>query len=310
MTQTTRQVRTGQWGADHVRRIIETGWGGIFQSIEGARDIGLDATVLDMHRGRATQYRFDLQIKTSARFSQSKPEFVVPVSEKHRRWWASLEFPVFLVCVDAPPRKPTQVYWRLITSADAHARTIMVSRQNVFGPSSRVDILSAYRRVRPSPLSAATGRLLACPLNAPMRAVAKTWYRQNMLQRPVDNVGFGPVHFTWNGWRHITRRRRSRSRILSSLLLLPSVRPVLSMPMAPTGTRPLQSAVRGRFICDSRLVIFTRPVTFVNRADAMVRIIVKQIDTRPVDWASRPPDSGECSRTYAFHSVEEAVRRR
>jgi uncharacterized protein DUF4365 len=305
MTRTTQQGRTGQWGFDYVKSIVETGWGCILQEFQGARDVGMDATVLDAHNGRTTPHRFDLQVRTSEHYAPHPDGFTVTISREHRALWSQLNIPMFLVCVDARPGTETKAFWRRITSEDALGGSIFVPRRNVFGPVSRGQILAEIRRSLPKELPAVRGMVLGCPLHVGLRAVAKQWYRSYLIALPVDNGYFGPIHFTWQGWRHITRHRRSRARIHASLLILPSVRAVLRDPMLPAGIRPLDPIRRGAFDYARTLLAFDRTVTFATRSPAVVRVVVKQADQLPVDWARRPPDAPERLRGYTFYSVEE-----
>jgi len=305
MTRTSPQGRTGQWGLEYVRSVVETGWGCILQEFHGSRDVGMDATVLDMQNGRATPHRFDVQVRTSEHYTQRPDGFAVTISGEHRTLWSQLNIPMFLVCVDAPSGGETKAFWRRITASDASGGTIFVPRRNVFGPSSRGQILAELRRALPKELPPVKGMILGCPLHLGLRPVARQWYRRNLIPFAVENQYFGPIRFTWQGWRHITRDRRSRARIHASLLLLPSVRPVLRDPMLPVGMRPLDPIRRGGYDYARTLLVFERNVTFATRSPAVVRVVVKQTDRLPVDWARRPPDATERMRVYTFYSVED-----
>jgi hypothetical protein len=305
MTRTTPQGRVGKWGFDYVKSVVETGWRCILQEFHGARDIGMDATVLDMHNDRATPHQFDLQVRTSEHYHRRPEGFAVTISPGHRDLWSQLNVPMFLVCVDAPPGAEPKAFWRRITSEDALGGTIFVSRRNLFGPTSRGQILAELRRSLPKELPPVRGMVVGCPLHVGLRAVAKQWYRRYLITSPVDNRYFGPIRFTWQGWRHITRLRRSRARIHASLLILPSVRAVLRDPMLPAGIRPLGPIRRGDFDYVRTLLWFERIVTFANRSPASVRVVVKQADRLPVDWARQPPDARGRLREYTFYSVEE-----
>jgi len=308
MTRSTRQSRTGQWGEDYVRAIVETGWGCIMQTIEGSRDRGIDATVFDMRNGHRTRFRFDLQIRTSEHYSRRPDGFAVTVSDEHRQMWSGSNLPVFLVCVDAGEGGETKAFWRMILSSDAQGGTIFVPRRNVFGPSSRGQVLTELRRTMVPllrNLPPVAGRILGCPLHVGLRQAAKTWYRESLIPCKVESPDFGPVRFTWHGWRHITRRRRSRAKIFTSLLLLPSAASILRDARLPAGYRPLPTRQRGRFHYDRTLLFFERKVTFTNRSPALVRVTVKEFDKLPVNWRDRPPDAPERHREYTFYSIEE-----
>jgi hypothetical protein len=256
-----------------------------------------------MHDGRATPHRYDVQVRTSEHYAQSPEGFAVTISSEHRRLWSQVNIPMFLVCVDGPSGGETKAFWRRITGSDTSGGTIFVSRRNVFGPSSRGQILAELRRTLPKELLPVKGTILGCPLHLGLRHAAKEWYRRYLIASAVENPYFGPIRFTWQGWRHITRRRRSRARIHASLLLLPSLRAVLQDPMLPVGMRPLDPIRRGAYNYAPMLLVFERRVTFVNRSPAAIRVVVKQVDRLPVDWARRPPDMTK--RFYNFYSVEE-----
>ena len=306
MTHTTSQGRTGQWGVDYVKSVVETGWLCIMQEFNGYRDIGMDATVLDMRNGCATAHRFDLQVRTSEHFSRQPDGFAVSISNEHRRLWSSSNVPMFLVCVDAPPKGETKAYWRRIAADDAAGGTIFVSRRNVFGPNSRGEVLSEVRRAAPpKELPAVDGLVFGCPLNVGLRPAAREWYCTNLLGTHVENPYFGNIEFTWQGWRHITRQMHSRVRVQTSLLILPSVKKVLQDAISPVTTRRLQPIHRGAYDFDRLLLVFERSVKFTNRSPALIRVVVKQSDRLPQDWARRPPDSPDRFRSYAFYGVEE-----
>ena len=306
MTNTTARGRLGQWGLEYVKGIVETGWLCIMQEFQGFRDVGMDGTVLDMRNGCATAQRFDIQVRTSEHFTRRPDGFSISISKEHRLLWSSSNLPMILVCVDASPKGDTQAYWRRIIPDDAAGGTIFVSRKKVFGPNSRGEVLSEVRRAAPpKELPAIDGLIFGCPLNVGLRPAAREWYRTNLVGRNVENPLFGKIEFTWQGWRHITRKVRPRVRIQSSLLILPSVRGILADPISPTHTRRLAPIRRGSYDIDRLLMIFERTVNFSNRSPAHIRVVVKQADRLPQDWARRPPDSPDRFRSYTFYSVEE-----
>jgi len=291
-------------GVQYVRTVVEQGWGCRLQEFDAWNDRGIDAHVHDFRNGMPTPYTCYLQIRTQQAFDPGT-EFSPPISTKHRLYWANLRYAIFLVCVEAQPGEEPKAYWRLITAADASTGGIRVSRRNIFGPASRGHILAALRSTLPIRQPPAKGTLLGCPLGEGLRDFARRWYQEHLMGSGIEMPYFGRIRFTWQGWRHITRRARTRSRIHSSLLLLPSVGAALQAPLLPTDARSLEPVVRSGCNCFRTLLAFERAVKFPNRSPAKVRVVVKQTDILPNGWQFHVTDAPGRTHELSFYSVEE-----
>ena len=220
MTRLTEKEELGAFGYDYVRTVIETGWRARLQKMEGLNDRGLDGTVIDFHRNTATGLRFDIQVKTSkTRFRADT--FDAGLDKVHLDLYRRATRPVVVICVDANP--PVTAFWRLITSREGEG--IGMSRQEVFGPASRGEVIAAIQEAHPQTIELVPGEVLEFPLQKGIREAAKRYYVEELMPTPEANAAFGPVHFTWKGWHHITRRHRSRAKIPASLMLLGGVNP-------------------------------------------------------------------------------------
>lgn len=304
--QLTPRDERGRYGASHVKQVVETGWRAILQDFQGTNDRGLDGIVLDVHRGAVTSLQFNIQIKTST-FNSDFPgeSFPAPVSRKHLLLWRESNVPVVLICVDIG--SPTRAYWAVIRP-DKEIESIRINTRNEFGPASRDNIIAAIQEAFPRNTSSIDSKVLSVPLNHGIRKSAKDYYYRELLGKPQDHPVFGPIEFTWKGWRHITRRGRSMSNIANSLLLLPCVRSVLDPCVFPTKWRPLQPIPRGNRIQYRTLLVFYRVVTFCNRAPAWIRVVVERQVFLPKDWATSPPDDPRRQTKYKFLSVYEISR--
>ncbi|ETR67751.1 MAG: hypothetical protein OMM_04971 [Candidatus Magnetoglobus multicellularis str. Araruama] len=206
--QLTPRDEIGRYGVNHIRNIVENGWRAILQDFQGTNDRGIDGIVLDVHNGAVTSYQFNVQIKT--RDFNSKT-FLAPVSEKHIRLWRESNVPVILICVDKGP--PTIAYWTLIRP-DSESNSIRINKINEFGPTSRDNIVSEIQGAYPTKISPTVGNILPIPLNHTMRKFAKDYYYSNLFRKShISILFFGPIEFSWKGWRHITRRGRSTQNI-------------------------------------------------------------------------------------------------
>ena len=304
--QLTLHDERGRHGANYVRTVVETGWRAILQDFQGTNDRGLDGVVLDVHNGAVTSYQFNVQIKTST-FNSKYPgdTFPAPVSKKHLCLWRESNVPVVLICVDIGP--PIQAYWTLIRP-DSGLNSIIMNKQNEFGPASRDSIISEIQGSYALKISPAVGRILPIPLNHSMRKFAKAYYYQNLLGKSQKHPVYGPIEFTWKGWRHITRRGRSMQNIANSFLLLPSIRLVLDQNIFPSKWRPLKPIYSGNLIQHRTLLVFYRVVTFGNRSPAWIKVVIERQVFVPKDWALSPPDDPRRIANYKFLSVYEISR--
>lgn len=306
--QLTENEETGRFGADYVKRILKTGWRAILHPREGYADCGIDGTVIDQHRGRMTAIEFHIQIKTGTFAGDT---FRAPLKRGHVELYRDSNVPVVLICVDVGP--PPIAFWKLVrleepAEAIRMNKPIRITRQSVFGPDSRDTIIAEIQNAFPRRVPPTHGQILGFPIQLGVRDAAKDYYYRQLMPNPHWNPVFGPVKFTWKGWRHITRQARSRSKIPSSLLLLPCVRNILDTPVLPSRWRPLPPVVRGSMIQYRTLLIFERVVTFRHRAPAWVRVAVERQAALPTDWTASPPRDPRRKLEYKFLSVSELPR--
>jgi hypothetical protein len=304
MTQLRESDETSRLGVKHVREIVEQGWGGVIQDIQGPNDRGVDATVFDFHVGRATSLRFDLQIKSSkTKFRADR--FLVPIKGAHLSMYRESEVPVILICVDVNP--PVNAFWRVVKPGE-YGEQIFMSRKDTFGPVSREAVFSAIRRTFPRKVPPAHGQVLQFPLAASIREAARDYYCRKLMRLPHSNRAFGPVDFTWKGWRHITRRTRPQWKIGSSLLLLPCLRAALDGPILPVDARSLGPVRRGSRVQYRTLLTFERVMVFLHRAPTWLRVVIESQSILPVDWAMSTPGDPRRTLSYKFLSLGELSR--
>jgi hypothetical protein len=302
MTRLTINDEKGRHGVAYVRNIIENGWRAIMQDFEGVNDRGLDATISDVHQGKLTALRFDVQIKTS-NFSKYKGDsFPAPLDQSHLDLFRNSNMPVVLICVDEGP--PPRAYWKLVEPNGGQGPIIMKKKQ-LFGPASRDAIVSAIRQFFPKRIAPAQGDVPEIPPELCLRKFAKDYYYRNLMNRPIENRNLGPIEFTWKGWRHITRRLRSRWKIQSSFLLLPCLRPLFEGSVFPIHWRPLATIRRGDWEEFRTLLTHERVVVFRHRSPAWLRVVIEAKVVVPANLASCPPYDPRRRLSYKFLSLSE-----
>jgi hypothetical protein len=292
----------GQFGENYVRQIVQSGWRSLVQDMQGINDRGIDFVVQDVHDGRLTSIQFAIQVKTSAFTKKFAGRyFPAPVEERHLAFWRDSTLPVVIVCVDVTQPR-TIAYWQLIEKDSSPS--IQMDKQRVFEGASRDAVIAALRRGIPPRLPLVSATPLYPPLKEGFRPMAKAYYLSELLGRSVRNELFGPVEFTWKGWKHLTRQSRSGWRIQGSLTLLPAVRPLLQSGAQLWRWRSLPSISRGRLQLFRTLLVFSGTVILSHRAPAVVRIVVEAQATIPTDTA-QPVRPGERRVRYIFLSVWE-----
>lgn len=275
----------GHFGEEYVKWVVEQGWGAIANRFEGFSDRGYDFTILDVHGRRTTSFQFNVQVKTG-HFARKYPgaSFPAPVERKHIELWRDSNVPVVVVCVDVGLPEPV-AYWTAINPGE-EAERILVNRRNVFGLGSRAAVIGEVRRVFRRPVPPVEGEGVPFPIQRTqqsIREIARDYYRQELMRKPIINPQFGPIEFTWKGWRHITRRGRSMWRVRSALLLLPCVRPVLSTVISPSSLRSLVID-RGSRTLYRTFLAFRRVVVFRHRAPTWVEAVVEFRALMPKEW--------------------------
>jgi len=294
--------QTGDFGEAYVKAVIETGWGCLFAPFQDRDRFGIDGTVVDVVNNIIKPLQYNVQIKTSSTFgSRNNRQFRAPVEQKHLDYWQQLNIPVVLVCVDAIP--PTCAYWHFIRPGDK--LPIYVSRQKIFGPGSRDAIVGVVRKaLAKSPVVEVPGRMLDVPLHNGLRNTAKAYYKRLKMETWL-NPTYGRVSFSWKGWRHITRKKRSTRKIALTMLLLPSLPEILKCPIQHVSSRELDPVYKGNQVVSRTLLVFEPMLKLTQRADARVRLVLERDILYRRDWATTDPRYNLLGQVCSFYSFSE-----
>jgi hypothetical protein len=298
---------TGDFGESYTRTVVETGWRCLYIP-HGNRDrCGIDATVIDVLNGRVQPLQFSVQVKTGKfRNIRDSHLFRAPVSSEDLAFWRELETPIILVCVDTNP--PTTAYWHLIRPDTK--MPLQLSKRKVFGPGSRDAVVGAIRKaINRNKEITLRGRTLSVRLNSGIRGAAKECYRR-LKSESHNHPTYGPITFTWKGWRHITRKKRLTRKIAQALLLLPTVPEILNSPIQPKDSRELEPVRRGKRIFSRTLLVFEPTITLKHRSDARVRLVIERDTVFPEDWATTDPSDRRRVQICRFYSLSELPPKR
>jgi len=301
MPKSSKSQRTGDFGENYVQAIVETGWRCLYIS-HGRRDrAAIDGTVIDVVDGEVKPLQFNIQVKASDFGKRSSSEFRAPIKQDHLNLWKNLNIPVVLVCVDKNP--PTIAYWKIIRSNDE--LPILMSRKHVFGPGSRNTIVGAVKKVlKQHNIEPIQGKVLDVPLQNSIRKACKNYYLE-LKKRDIAHPIYGPISFTWKGWRHITRKKRSTRKIAVSLLLLPSLPKIVESSLLPVGSRELPPLHRHGHIFSRTLLVFEAILKLTHRGNARVRMVIERDILFRADWATTDPDYNRRFQICRFYSLSE-----
>lgn len=307
MPQSTSSQATGDFGETYVRTIIETGWRCLLIPHWGRDRFGIDGMVIDVVNGEIQPFQFNVQIKTGNFTGRKRSaEFLAPVHSEHLLFWKQLNVPVVLVCVDTTP--PTTAYWRLIAAGDT--LPVYMSRRKILGPGSRDGVIGAVRKVvNQNQDFAIDGKVLNLPLQSGVRNIAKAYYRKLKSELHCHPT-YGPMKFTWRGWRHITRKKRSIKKIAHALQLLPSVPEIIRSAINPVSSRELDPVEKGNYTLSRTLLVFEPTIKISHRADARIRLVIERDTIFPKDWATTDPKDSRRVQVCRFLSLSEIPQKR
>ena len=268
-------------------------------------DKGLDA-LLEFTSPGPGKHRLHLgvQIKTGFSFVEEQDKhWQIKVDRRDfLRWKASL-IPVMFVWVH--PTLENSAYWHLITSHTSRDY-FFIPKGRLITPSTRFDLAMKLERWE-EPEGRQPCELLTPPLCSGLRPLAKELYRHILTQAPPVNPLLGPVRISWHGWRHISGQGRPARSIAQSLQLLPALRASLENPLPHPSLRRVKCPTIGKWVFDTRLVVFRSPLEIRHRADACIVCVIRETIRYRADWLSAP--SATVSRTAVFESIYESGKK-
>ncbi len=277
---------------------------------QGVADKGLDLAFIGKLPCRQKPLlHFVAQVKTGkSQVSRLKDVLKVQrLNAKRLLEWKRLEAPVLFLWVND---RNWTIYWSLVNK-DNRSGSIFLSYNSFLCPATPYDLIVKLNRQRPSE-SPIVGDELRPPSKIALKEYALNYYVNKMLRKMVDNPIVGDVAFTWAGWRHMVRNRRTQAETNRSLALLPFAINVLDDPTGIVGFRRLSHNVRGKLTTESRLISFERKnVEIKDRAPANLVVVVKERLVYSTNWRNNFAYHAKMIRDLTFYSIYEraGVRR-
>lgn len=265
-------------------------------------DRGLDAPVQFISTAPENALlHFNVQIKTGFSFVEDRGHQwrVKNLDRCGFEQWRNSQLPVVLVWVH--PDNNNEAYWHLV-SQETSKDHFFISKARRITPVTRFDLTMKLARYKGNECREPFG-LLIPPLSTGIRTLAKNTYRNLMKEASPVNPLLGAVIISWHGWRHITSQSSKTQHIFQSLQLLPIMRWVIENPGMLTGFRRVREAQLGRWILETRIIVFQSRVRLYGRSDTTVEYALRETIQYPVDWFGTP--RAKPSRRAIFESIYE-----
>ncbi|PWE72165.1 hypothetical protein B1R38_18195 [Bacillus cereus] len=226
---------------------------------------------------------------------------------KHKEVWSKVASPAILVVTDSNKK----AWWIDLKSNDSYNAT----GEELYGDSSRIfnskakkdlkNLLSKKLRQDGIPKLKIKSKYLSNYLqNISLKESSQKLYKQLANGKMESNCAEldGKIKFTRVGWRHMTRAKRSKERIIQSLLLLPVVKEIINnaSDYEKVEAKYYKDASTGSKVILEKLVIQAQ-CSFNYRFPSIVRVVLlrkREFNTE-----------GETEKVW-FYSVYEARRKK
>lgn len=292
------RTQKGQIGVNIVEGIVLRDWNCRWQAIDGHNDDGVDGLLFFQKGSELTGQVAFVQVKLRSSAKRESGSIKVNVGIKRIRKnaarWKKLVGATILIFVDP---NNMEAFWVDLRDPKALVGTyVMVPESNKFDVTAKAPIQSLcgtlhkdqnYRLLN---TDGQDFEHLTCREH--IQVSSRKLYHE---LRDVPTLLAGsdrPVRFLRSGWRHITRRERSRATRFQSFVLLGCVRQILN------DTDITELTLEGHISkSGGRLYSTRRYMTFPFRQSALTTVVLEQLKD----------DDGEY---FSFYTVYEPRRKR
>ena len=270
--------RTGQLGVNAVERVVLRHWASRWQSLESHNDDGLDGFIFFEAGGEATGQVVYVQVKCMRTTQRKDGCYIIPINARKLRRnlqiWRKVVGAAIVVLVD-----PETLSIRWVDARQERATTasqIIVPEDQFFDNGAKSVIKKLCGTLHSDALAPAvhtfaddfqhitSGTLLP--------KLARTLYKDLNSQQLCC---FGQrVHFDRVGWRHITRRTRSRLSRMQSLSLLGAVPKIIKEYESKAAWSEQNSDSNG----EAKFYNLDAMVSFPFRQTGLVRLVLRQLE--------------------------------
>lgn len=221
---------------DYVSAQSNHGW----QELDPQNDDGVDGLIFIKKKGNKTGEIVFAQIKCGVKGrgywteSSTRPGYIgVHLTEdyinKHRERWKTVPGPMILIFVEYESRK---AYWADLRNnasfTSDNKQIVLIKKSQRFGSHSFGEFkkLKGYTHINQAydwiDVSLEDVNYIKLELYIPFKEQAKKYYKDWINSHASEKTCplLGEIIVSRVGWRHITRRKRKKSRIIQSLQLL------------------------------------------------------------------------------------------
>ncbi|WP_420743501.1 DUF4365 domain-containing protein [Priestia aryabhattai] len=296
-----------------VGEIVRERFGGEFIEFPQRTDNGFDGIIIWREKGNVIDVIYVqckggdsyLPVNKKGRFRiQNLTRDYV---KKHKEVWRKVASPAILVVTDSN-KKAWWIDLKNNQSYDETGEKLYAYGERNFNINAKKEmknLLSKKSRKKGIPeLRIQSSYLSNYLVNNSLKEVAKQTYNSLGKSKMESACGEldGKIRFTRVGWRHITRAKRSKERIIQSLLLLPLVKEIIN------NTKDYEK-VEAKYFKDKRTgskiilekLVIQAECSFKYRFPSIVRIVLLR---------KREFNNGKETEKVWFYSVYEARRKK
>ncbi|MGE8015286.1 DUF4365 domain-containing protein [Bacillus mycoides] len=310
----SRETRTlsEQQCLNKVRDVVTERFSGEFIEFPHRIDNGFDGAIIWREKGNIVDVIY-VQCKGGesylpvGRDGKFKIKLNRDYVKKHKEVWSKVASPAILVITD----KNKKAWWIDLKSKDSYDET----GEELFGDGTKIfnikarkylkNLLSKKLRQEGIPeLRVQSSSLSNFLVKSSLKEVSKNIYRQ-LGEKEIKSKCLEldkKIQFTRVGWRHLTRSKRNKGRIIQSLLLLPIVKDIIN-------NAPDYEKVESKYFIDSNTgnkiilekLVIQAQCSFNFRFPSVIRVVL----LRKRELSS----TGETEKLW-FYSVYEARRKK
>jgi hypothetical protein len=306
-------------------RTVTEEWRCRWQEVAGKNDDGIDGLIFYQKKSVVTDTIY-VQVKGGKGYRKSPkahPNHIgVNVGkryiQKHKSRWMSYPGPVILVYLDGDNSVNHTAYWTDLKKSDSYTTAnpgyILVPKDQIFDVRAKKKIhsLTASRAAEMSlqALSAYGDELPHLDLNGePLKKSSFNYYKRLRSAKITPAcTELESIEFSRVGWRHITRKTRSRERIIQSLMLLPIAKHMIEgVERFEIVDRRTKEDVEKNTLIHFQTLLLRARVSFSFRYPATINLVLRRkIEVHTDDVTDHPT----VSQKVWFYSIYEAQRKR
>lgn len=291
--------RKGQIGVNVVERVVLHQWHARWQPIDSVNDDGIDGLIFLESRGAPSGQIIFAQVKCTKSKINGSGRIPIPIAKKKLRMnvdrWRRVIGAAILIHVDPDT---LEAHWVDLREENAIGNTqVFVPENNLFDRDARKLVAALcgtiHRDLLMKRVQTSANDFIYLTSHEHIQTAARKFYREMQHEKICLGQSGKRVHFTREGWHHITRRDRPRLTQLQSFQLLGAVRQVIQS----TEEEELVN------LCSTSgepegIVSISAAVSFPYRSMGIVKILL---------WSRCSSAEGV---NYSFRTVYEPRRRK